>query len=32
MSLAGKTIFMSGGSRGIGLVIALRAAGMKAFG
>ena len=26
MSLAGKTIFMSGGSRGIGLAIALRAA------
>jgi citronellol/citronellal dehydrogenase len=26
MSLAGKTIFMSGGSRGIGLTIALRAA------
>ena len=27
MSLAGKTIFISGGSRGIGLAIALRAAG-----
>jgi len=26
MSLAGKTLFMSGGSRGIGLAIALRAA------
>jgi NAD(P)-dependent dehydrogenase (short-subunit alcohol dehydrogenase family) len=26
MSLAGKTIFISGGSRGIGLAIALRAA------
>ena len=26
MSLAGKTMFMSGGSRGIGLAIALRAA------
>jgi citronellol/citronellal dehydrogenase len=26
MSLKGKTIFMSGGSRGIGLAIALRAA------
>jgi len=26
MSLQGKTIFMSGGSRGIGLAIALRAA------
>ncbi len=26
MNLAGKTLFMSGGSRGIGLAIALRAA------
>ena len=26
MTLAGKTLFISGGSRGIGLVIALRAA------
>jgi citronellol/citronellal dehydrogenase len=27
MSLAGKTLFITGGSRGIGLAIALKAAG-----
>ena len=30
MTLAGKTLFISGGSRGIGLAIALRAAPSRA--